>query len=36
MSAASDRVEVTEPERVYDAQPKSHQAMGKSLQFLIL
>ncbi|KAK0762900.1 hypothetical protein N5P37_004424 [Trichoderma harzianum] len=35
MSTASDRVEVTEPKRVYDAQPKSHQAMGKSLQFPI-
>ncbi|KKP06139.1 hypothetical protein THAR02_01742 [Trichoderma harzianum] len=33
MSTASDRVELAEPERVYDAQPKSHQAMGKSLQF---
>ncbi|EHK21062.1 uncharacterized protein TRIVIDRAFT_111930 [Trichoderma virens Gv29-8] len=27
MSAASDRVVVTEPERVYDAQPNSHPAM---------
>lgn len=35
MSTASDRVELAEPERVYDAQPKSHQAMGKSLQFPI-
>ncbi|KAL6837301.1 hypothetical protein V8C40DRAFT_260320 [Trichoderma camerunense] len=33
MSTASDRVELAEPERVYDAQPKSHQAMGKSLHF---
>ncbi|QYS96861.1 hypothetical protein H0G86_004096 [Trichoderma simmonsii] len=36
MSTTSDRVELAEPERVYDAQPKSHQAMGKSPRFPIL